>query len=205
MIKPHVTYLFLFAALWWAWRDGRRRVLIGWLIALAGASALVLAVAPDVFVNYLVVVRNPPVGWHSATFGTWLRVLLGWQLSWLQFVPSLLGGLGLLAWLGRRRGLWRWEVLAPPLLVASVVTAAYGYSYDQVVLLPAVVALVGALSAKPLVQRVAILAALAASQVGLWAVNHWGIPDAFNVWHPPVLAGLYWWAVSGAPARAENA
>jgi hypothetical protein len=203
MIKPHVTYLFFLAVSWWIWRERRWWIPLGWLAALVGASGLALLLAPDVFTNYIAAIYNPPLGAHSTTVGTWLRVLISWELSWLQFVPSLLGGLGLLGWLWGRRGAWRWEVVAGPLLLASVITVAYGYSYDQVVLLPAVAALVSASSAKRPLERVTILGALLASQVGLWALNHRGIPDAFNVWHAPVLAGLYGWATGGA-AREER-
>ena len=194
MIKPHVTYLFWLGALWWAWRRDRRRVLIGWLGALGSASAVALLMAPDVFVNYIAAYSDPPLVWHSATFGTWLRLGLGWELEWLQFVPSLLGGLGLLAWLWLRRGPWHWEAMAGPLLLLSMIRAAYGWSFDQVVLLPAVVAVVAALAAKPSVERLAIVGTLLMSQGGMWAMNQAGVPDAFTIWHAPVLGALYWWS-----------
>jgi hypothetical protein len=205
MIKPHVTYLFWLAALWWAWTDGRRRVLLGWLAALISASALVELVYPAVFVDYLVAANNPPLYWRSATFGTWLRLLLGWELGWLQFLPSLLGGLGLLVWIRHKQGPWRWEVLTGPLLLASVVTAAYGWSYDQVVLLPAVVALVVGLWARRPLERVAILFPFVGAQLGLAAMSHWSVSDEYAIWHAAVLGVLYWWTVGGERARVETA
>jgi hypothetical protein len=196
-IKLHVTYLFFLAALWWAWRERRWRVFIGWGSALAAASVLVMIVNSGIFADYSAAAADPPLGWQTPTLGTWLRFLLGWELTWLQFVPSLVGGLGLLAWLWRRQGPWRWDVLAGPLLLASVVTAAFGWSFDQVVLLPAVVALIAALSVKPPGQRGVVFGALSASQVGLWALKHWNINDVYSVWHPWALAGLYWWVTAG--------
>jgi hypothetical protein len=204
MIKPHVAYLFFLAAVWWIWRKRRWRIFIGWGAALAAASVLVMIFNPELFADYSAAAADPPLGWQTPTFGTWLRFLLGWELTWLQFVPSLVGGLGLLVWLWRRQGPWRWEVLTGPLLLASAVTAAYGWSHDQVVLLPAVVALIAALCVKPTGQRVVILGASIASQVGLWALGHSNISDAYSVWHAPVLGGLYCWAAKGVSVRLED-
>jgi hypothetical protein len=200
MIKPHVTYLFWSAALWWAFTGGRWRVVTGWIGGLLGASGVVVLLAPQVFHNYVGAVALPP--WATPTIGVWLRMLLGVERTWLQFLPSLLGGLGLLTWLWRRRGPWRWEVLTGPLLLASVVTAAYGWSYDQVVLLPAVVALVAGLWEKRPLERLALLLPLVGAQLGLVAMRLGGVLDVFAVWHAPLLGGLYWWgAGQGAAER----
>lgn len=194
MIKPHVTYLFWPAAVWWAWQSGRRRVLLGWIGVLVGASGVTLVVSPTVFRDYAGAVALPP--WATPNIGVWLRVIFGVDRLWLQFLPSLLGGLGLLAWLLGRRGPWRWEHLAPPLVLISVVTATFGWSYDQVVLLPAVVALVVTFWEKRVVGRVVILLLLIGAEFGLVAMSHWGVPDAYAVWHAPLVGALYWWSAT---------
>lgn len=204
-IKPHVIYLFLLAALWWTWQKRRWGILIGWVSALTGANVLVLVVDSDVFTDYLAAAANPPLAWQTPTFGLWLRMLTDLGIGWLQFVPSMLGGLGLVVWLWHRRGPWRWAVLSGPLLLGSVVTASYGWSHDQVVLLPAVVALVAGMWSKQPMERVAILVLLAGAQMGLAAMSHWGVSDGFALWHAPLLAGLHWWATSGERAGSATA
>lgn len=194
MIKPHVTYLFWLAALWWAWRSRRRWVLIGWLAALIGASGLVLLFAPDLLANYLTGAARPPLYWATPTLGAWLRLLFGPERRWLQFLPPLLGGLFLLAWLWRRRGPWRWEAATAPLLVASALTAAFGWSWDQVVLLPVVVALVSQVPAATPAHQAVLLGSLGASQLALWALNRVQVDDVLYFWHPLVLGGLYWYS-----------
>jgi hypothetical protein len=169
-------------------------VVTGWIGGLIGASGFVLLLAPNVFHNYAGAVALPP--WATPTIGAWLRMNLGVERKWLQFLPSLLGGLALLAWLLRRRGPWRWEVLVGPLLVTSVVTAPYGWSYDQVVLLPVVVALVAGLWAKHPLHRIAILLPLVGAQLGLAAMRFGAILDVFAVWHAPLLGGVYWWGAT---------
>jgi hypothetical protein len=196
MIKPHVTYLFCLAALWWIWRTRRWRMLTGWLAALGGASACVLVLAPDIHRNYMTATSRPPLYWVTATLGAWLRLFLGEELQCLQFAPSVVGALALMLWLGRRRGAWRWEVAAPPLLLASTLTAAYGWSTDQVVLLPVVVAMFGRLSLASRTRSAMVLAAWAMSQLGLVTQNLVQMHDLFYFWHPFVLAGLYRWSAS---------
>lgn len=200
MIKPHLTYLFSLAVLWWVWREQRWGVLIGWLVGLLGASGIVLAVDRNVFGEYLATATSPPLYWATPTLGTWLRVLFGIERRWLQFIPSLLGIAGLVVCAWRRRSPWRWELLAPRLLLASVVTSSYGWSHDQVVLLPVVVALVAELRAHHRLRRIGVLLLVVVAQLGLAAMSRWHVPDAFAIWHAPVLGGLYWW-VTGRPAR----
>jgi hypothetical protein len=124
-----------------------------------------------------------------------LRVFFGLERGWLQFVPLLVGLLGLGLWLWRRSGPWRWQDTTPPLLLASALTTPYVWSYDQVVLLPVVVDLVARLRFAPLAWRVIILGAFAASQLGLWVLNRYYVSDIFYVWHVPVLTVIYWLAV----------
>jgi hypothetical protein len=58
--------------------------------------------------------------------------------AWLQFVPLLAGaGWALFFWRGRR-SCWSWSVHLPAVLLVSLVTSAYGWLFDQSVLLPAV-------------------------------------------------------------------
>ena len=193
MIKPHVTYLFWPAALWWAWRGRRWRVLIGWLGALVFASGIAWAIEHAVFTNYWMAASEPPLYWAPPTLGTWLRWLFRPAPDWLQFLPTALGGVAALVWLIRRCGPWRWPQIAPPLLLASVATSAYAWSFDNVVLLPAVVAMVSLelpVSAK---RRLVMIVGYAASQVMLLALNVWLPYELFVFWFPAVLAAIYWW------------
>jgi hypothetical protein len=200
-IKPHLTYLFFLAVLWWIWRNRRWRIPIGWLAALAGASGIVLLVDRDIFGRYLAAAANPPLHWATPTLGAWLRLLFGVEWHWLQFLPSLLGVVGLGVWLWRRRGPWRWEGLAGPLLLASVATAAYGWSYDQVVLLPAVAAMVSWVRQSSPGKRATVLGFLAAFQIALLVQNRSQVAEFFYVWHPWALGGLYRWAANRARAQ----
>jgi hypothetical protein len=195
MIKPHVAYLFWLAALWWAWRSQRRRVLAGWLVALLAASGIVSLFAPGILANYLALLAEPPLDWASATLGAWLRFFFGLERGWLQYLPTLVGLLGLAIWLWRRRRPWYWAEVTSPLLLASAVTVAFGWSYDLVVLLPVVVDLVARMRFASPGRRAAVLGTLVVSQLGLWALNQARFNEIFYVWHAPILAFIYWLAV----------
>jgi hypothetical protein len=204
-IKPHVAYMFWLAALWWAWQGRRWRVFVAWLGTLVVASGVVTLFAPDLFVNYSAALTSPPIDWATATLGAWLRFFFGLDRYWLQFLPSLAGLVGLGIWLWGRRGPWHWEKIMSPLLLASAVTAAFGWSYDQVVLLPVVVDLVALLRTASLARNIIVLSALALSQLGLWMLNQLGLNEVFYVWHAPALAAIYGFGARGLAVEEQRA
>jgi len=205
MIKPHVTYLFWLSALWWAVRYRRPGVLAGWLLALAAGSGVAVAFSPGVFGYYWAAAASPPMDWATPTLGAWLRLAVGSEHAWVQFLPALVCGIGLLVWLLRRRAPWKWEELAAPLLLVSVATAAYGWTFDQVVLLPAVVDLVSRLRLAPRARKVAVLGALGFFELALMLQHRMQPNMFFDVWHPVALAGLYWWTVGFERRQGKEA
>jgi hypothetical protein len=124
-----------------------------------------------------------------------MRGLLAPDQPWLHYLPSIVGGVGLVVWLAMRRGPWDRARLGPPRLLASVVTASFGWSFDQVVLLPAVVAIAMHLRGCARRRQAAIVVSFIGAQVGLLLVNHWQVGDQYTVWHGWVVSGLYWWAL----------
>jgi hypothetical protein len=201
LTKPHVAYLFGLAVLWWIWQSRRWRVLAGWVGTLAATVVLLFVLLPDAFGPYLASIPGAgrALDWASPTLGTWLRVLFGLERGWLQFVPLLVGLFGFGLWLWRRRGPWCWQDVTSPLLLASALTTPYGWSYDQVVLLPVVVDLVARQRGAPRGQQLAVVGALVAFQAGLWLLNQLGVNEVFYVWHAPALACLFWWGSRRAP------
>jgi hypothetical protein len=63
---------------------------------------------------------------------------------WLQFVPPLVG-VGWLAYVWTRHPTWIWRERLAMLLFVSLLTTAYGWAHDQVVLLIPVVQAAGLL------------------------------------------------------------
>jgi len=142
-IKPHLAYLFWLALLLWSLDRRRWTVLLGG--GLAGLTAMLIALLcnPTVISQYREAMgQHPPEQWISPTPGAFLRVLVGGEMFYLQFVPTLAG----LAWFVphwiRRRKTWDWAEQMPLLLLVSFVTASYGaWPFDLVVLLLPIVQL----------------------------------------------------------------
>ena len=206
-IKPHISFIFLFAVACWIVRERRWRVLIGGAVTLAAACAVVGLISPAVFAQYLRVAAGPPLYWRSATLGTWLRSGFGAEQHWLQFSPSVIGLLLFVVWALRHKGEWNWPRLAPGLLLASTIFAAYGWPFDQVVLLPLVVVLFARLHFLSRRQRVVLISLYVLTQLGMLLLNQYGIDASYYYWYPLVLAGLYAWQqrmITVIPPKVAN-
>jgi len=138
-IKPHLLYLVWIALLLWLAQTRRWRVLAGAAATLAAATAAALAANPAVIGQYLAATAaDSPLVWATPTFGSLLRMLFGFERRWLQFVPLAPGILWLARYWHRHGSGRQWSAHMPLILLVSVTTAAFGWSFDQVVLLPAV-------------------------------------------------------------------
>lgn len=134
-LKPHVTYLLWAAVIWWVIIQRRWQVLWGLGGALLVLCALLTPLRPTWALDYLSALRYPPLYWRAPVLGTVLRILFGWDRTWLQYLPSLILCPWVLVVLHRRQAAFVWRDVASPLLLLSIPTAAYGWSFDQLVLL----------------------------------------------------------------------
>lgn len=142
-IKPHLLYLFWPALLLWSFRYRRWQVLLGAAISLLFCALLPLYFDPQVYRHYLELYALEgvitPFHWPAPTLRNIFPLLLGRGDGWLQSLPTL-GGL---AWLGyywqRHKAQWQWPEQLPVILLVSVTTSFFAWTYDQVVLLPALI------------------------------------------------------------------
>ncbi len=140
LIKPHLLYLFIIALFLDTLAHRRWGILLGFVGALALSSALATVANPRVWEQYIgAVTHNPPRDWATPTLGGLLRLFVGIEHSWLQFLPPVLGLLWLLFYWHRHRQGWRWEQHFLLLVLISVTTAAYGWSFDLLVVLVALI------------------------------------------------------------------
>jgi len=137
-IKPHLLYLVCISILVWSFARCRWAILGSGALILMSATLIAMLFNPHVITQYLsATVTDSPLVWMTPTFGSLLRWLIGFERKWLAFVPMVAG----IFWLGLyglwHRVDWRWADRMPLLLLVSVVSAPFGWSFDQVVLLPA--------------------------------------------------------------------
>ncbi len=203
-IKPHLLYLVCLAVPVWCLGARRRwAVLGGATIALVAATLTAMVFNPQVISQYRAATEaSSPLVWMNPTAGSLLRWVFGPELIWLQFAP-MAAGVGWLALYGRKhRAAWLWADRIGLLLLVSVVTAPFGWPFDQVVLVPVVLqiaCLARGTGAAPIKSKVWVVYAL----TNLVAIAlHGRVSDFWQLWFAPVL--LAWYLVARHSAGGHN-
>jgi hypothetical protein len=138
--KPQLFYL-----LWPAlgiWVISQRR----WKLVFTGAAIGIIAVSATMLVNgqifsqYITAIQEYPYDqWATPTIGSYLRLFwLGVDKFWVQYFPACLG----LGWLvfhyWKNRENWVWRDQIPVMTLISLLTSPYAWTYDAIIILPAV-------------------------------------------------------------------
>ena len=135
LIKPQVTYLFILVILAWGIRQKQSSMLLGFFISLTVENLFSYVLNPNIFTHYYnLILANSPTEWASPTIGSILRLAFGTKFTWLQFTP-LIPGLIWLSLFSLRVKQIDWRIHAPIILIISVVTSIYSWTYDHVVLI----------------------------------------------------------------------
>jgi hypothetical protein len=170
-----------------------------WMVAICGtitgviASTIPLIINPDVINQYLYTTLNqPPLYWKTPTLGAVFRLLFGVDTYWLQFLPSVLGALWIFFYWFRHRCKWNWSEQVPIILIISALTASYGWEYDQIVLLPALIQ-IGVWVFQSAQRMLAIIAIIIHFLITSFAVAITFLPvSSFSyVWMAPTFAAIY--------------
>lgn len=141
-IKPHIFFLFGIAILFWCIQYRRWIILSSAISVLAFATLLAWAVNPSVFQQYLYTTTHYPLDeWATATLASVFRIFLAADIFWLQFVLPVIGIIWLSIYWLKHRSNWNWLSQAPLILLISVCTSAYGWTFDQPALLVAILAI----------------------------------------------------------------
>jgi hypothetical protein len=143
-IKPHLAYL-----LWPAiglWIIGARQwklLFVAVLIFFISALSTLLF-DQQIYSQYLTAIRSfPAYAWATPTIGSHLRYFwLGEENFWVQYILPVLSTVWLIYHYQRNARTWQWHKELPVLLLVSLVTSPYAWTYDQVILLPAILAAV---------------------------------------------------------------
>jgi len=193
-LKPQLFYLFWPALLFWSVRNKRWGVLLGAGAGVLLAFGAVLALNPGAVSGYVqAILHNSPRDWATPTIGGYLRLVLGLEHFWLQFLPVGLGLVWFIFFWLNRQDRWDWRETFPVLLFASILTSAYSWTYDQVILLPAILAALHPLLAAGHRRMLWLMLGL------LMAINladlllHRPLDEFWFGWLAPAY-GLWWWA-----------
>ncbi len=143
LMKPHFVYLFWPVLLLWILQRNER--VIVWGAGCAGllAAALPLIFDPLVYHQYIGLFRPTelalPLDLPAPTLRNVAKLLLQLELGVWQMLPSLLAAAWVVFYWWRHRTDWQWSERLPLILLVSLTTSTYSWTFDQVVFLPALI------------------------------------------------------------------
>jgi len=191
LLKPHLLWLILLLLGWDIVRYRRSKVLLGVATGTAILLAIPLILQPAVLEDYLAAIRSfPMLASYAPNFGGLLRMSIGERYHWLQFAPCL-PGLGFLAYSLVRHYEENWERHLPLLALISFLTSPYGWTYDEIVLLPAFLQIAGHMRERPTWWRWTALGIYLAANAAVLLVMFWWPHDASLRWTSPLWLLLY--------------
>jgi hypothetical protein len=190
-VKPHVVHLVWVVAFYWILAGRRWRFAAGVATVLGPSVALLAACWPRALLGYRAVLAHPPLHYMPPTLAAVLRLLIDPSNARIQIALPMVVELVTLAWLVVRRPAIDWRTWLGPVVLVSVPTAAYGWCFDQVVLLIpylAVVAWLARPGSGPTWRKGLVAAILSATAAGMVAVNVAKCYDVAFAWSPTALA-----------------
>ncbi len=203
-IKPQLVYLFWPALLLWSFNRKNWTVLLSCGFTLLAVSVLTVIINPEIFQHYLNNVRfHSPMMWATPTIGGYLRYyFFGVEQFWPQYVGPVLGLIFFIFYWMKEKRSWSWRQNTPALVFASVITSLYGWTYDQVILLVAVIkAWIQLLSrGKSAWPFIAIFFIIQFMNL----ILHRYLDDFWFIWFAPVMLLWYWAVEKTIRHNAEN-
>lgn len=134
LFKPHLLYLFVLIVIIWSISHRRYYVLIGMLTGLITSLGVALFINPQILSQYIYMMKSYPLeNWMTPTLGAYLRLLIGPDKFYLQFIPSIIGIVCFMAYWIRRHQSFDWITNLPLIILISIATSPYGWILDSTV------------------------------------------------------------------------
>jgi hypothetical protein len=199
-LKPHLFLVFGVVLLAWIVVEGSYKILAGAAVTMAVSFAAAWLIDPRAWSEYSQMMRTGGIEKETIPcLGIALRLWLSPQSLWLQFLPAILGCVWALAYFWPRRHTWDWLKNGSPVMLVSIVLAPFGWLFDQVVAIPAL--LEGAYLTRS--STMLVVLAIASGLVLIDSVWGVGFFSAFNFFTAP--AWLAWYLIVCALAVRPNA
>lgn len=202
-IKPQLLFLFWLALLLWCVQHRNWLVVITAVLILVLASIFPLIFNPKVIAQYFHNMAVYPLSdWASPTIGAYLRLFwIGTDKFWPQFLPSMLGGLWFIGYWYKHHSSWSWINQLPLLIFVTALTTPYAWTYDLIILLPALIQASIWLVTKKIVWSTYLLGSLLLAISILDLVLHTKLDEFWFIWLTPVLLIWYWMVNIYCPAQ----
>jgi hypothetical protein len=142
-VKPHLLYLLWLALFLWLANERQWKFLVGLIFAGATVISIPLLFNAGIYSGYVELIGTDivsrPLDWATPSLGTVFGEFLAIHDMWVRWLPSAAGGLWFLWYWSRHADGWNWISELPLLLLVSVATASFAWTFDYIVLLPAVI------------------------------------------------------------------
>jgi hypothetical protein len=142
-IKPHLLYLFWIVFALWVFQKRRWRMISG-----AAAIGVAVGLAPllfdsKIYSQYLALYQSAdvlrPLDWPVPTLRNVIKLLLHVGQTWMQFSPTIIGVVWAVYYWQRHKHEWMWRERLPLVILVSVTSSFFVWTYDYVVILPALI------------------------------------------------------------------
>jgi hypothetical protein len=141
-LKPHLLYLYWLTLILWVAQSRCWRIVLGALVAGAALVTGPLLIDPSLFSEYVKIWQlsgvPTPYDWAVPTVGHLLRITLDRNDPGLLFLTSAIGVTFMVFYWRRRKEEWCWSKKLPLILIASLSSCAYMWTFDLALALPAV-------------------------------------------------------------------
>jgi hypothetical protein len=142
-MKPQLGYLIWIPLFLDCMQTAKWKMLLALTGGIASLSLIVAFMRPGVFKDYLALSQSGYMKIWPSALGGILREPFGASVQSfpLQFLPSAVGMLWFFFYWRRYKANWCWRERMPMLITVSILTSAYGWMFDQVLLLIPVIAI----------------------------------------------------------------
>jgi hypothetical protein len=140
-IKPQGALIFWLAVLFWVIYQRRWKIIISFAFFVLVMTLAAMVFNHNVIPQYIRMIQTYHITeWATPTFGAYLRLFwLGTENFWLQFLPSLFGLVWFIIYWNRNKESWDWLSALPLLVFVSQLTSPYSWTYDLVIVIPAII------------------------------------------------------------------
>jgi glycosyl transferase family 87 len=193
-IKPHLLFLLWPALVLWIVKERQWYAALCFVLCGIVALALPLLINQSIYFDYARMFSEKntvnPADWATPNLGTILALIYPKGAGWVRWLPTVAGTLWLIWHWTRQSGEWSWGDQLPLLSLVSVSTSSFVWTFDLVVLLPAVVQCAARLSRQIEPRKLIVSFYLIVSAALFFGKVFWR-NDLWYFWAAPALLALY--------------
>lgn len=191
--KPQLILVFWLALIVWVIQQRRWLILFSTAIGVLSLILISMTFNSHIIQQYLEMLQSYGISdWANPTLGSYLRFFwFGTNQFWLQFLPAVFGAAWFLYYWHVHHHSWDWLREFPIILLVSLITSPYAWTYDQVILIPVVIQAAVLLTEDREHRRVIIFGILYLALNLLNLLLHMRLDDFWFIWFSPAL--LIWY------------